>query len=195
MKNYFLSSVKKAVKYWWISPIIGVIAIILGVLCLANPLTTLSMLAAIFVAGFLISGLFEVVFAISNREVLNGWGWTLASGIISILFGLILLAMPIETMTVLLFFVGFWAMFQSIWAIGSAIELQRSGIKGWGWVLAFGILGLIFSFILITNPLFAAGFIIYLFAFILLTYGFVRIFYGFRIRTIHKELEKMDKED
>lgn len=193
MKNYFLSSVKKAVKYWWISPIIGVIAIILGVLCLANPLTTLSMLAALFVAGFLISGLFEVVFAISNREVLNGWGWTLASGIISILFGLILLAMPIETMTVLLFFVGFWAMFQSIWAIGSAIELQRSGIKGWGWVLAFGILGLIFSFILITNPLFAAGFIIYLFAFILLTYGFVRIFYGFRLRSIHKELEDMDK--
>lgn len=193
MKNYFLSSVKKAVKYWWISPIIGVIAIILGVLCLANPLTTLSMLAALFVAGFLISGLFEVVFAISNREVLNGWGWTLASGIISILFGLILLAMPIETITVLLFFVGFWAMFQSIWAIGSAIELQRSSIKGWGWVLAFGILGLIFSFILITNPLFAAGFIIYLFAFILLTYGFVRIFYGFRLRSIHKELEDADK--
>ncbi|WP_108821309.1 HdeD family acid-resistance protein [Dysgonomonas sp. Marseille-P4361] len=193
MKNYFLSSVKKAVKYWWISPIIGVIAIILGVLCLANPLTTLSMLAALFVAGFLISGLFEGVFAISNREVLNGWGWTLASGIISILFGLILLGMPIETITVLLFFVGFWAMFQSIWAIGSAIELQRSGIKGWGWVLAFGILGLIFSFILITNPLFAAGFIIYLFAFILLTYGFVRIFYGFRLRSIHKELEDADK--
>lgn len=195
MRNYFLSSVKKTVKYWWISPIIGVIAIILGVLCLANPLTTLSMLAALFVAGFILSGLFEVVFAISNKEILNGWGWTLASGIISILFGLILLVMPIETITVLLFFVGFWAMFQSIWAIGSAIELQKSGLKGWGWVLAFGIIGLIFSFILITNPLFAAGFIIYLFAFILLTYGFVRIFYGFRLRSIHKELEKIDKED
>lgn len=195
MKNYFLSSVKKTVKYWWISPIIGIIAIILGVLCLANPLTTLSMLAILFVAGFLASGIIEIIFAISNREVINGWGWTLASGIISVLFGLILLTMPIETITVLLFFVGFWAMFQSIWAIGSSIELQKSGVKGWGWILAFGIIGLIFSFILITNPLFAAGFIIYLFAFILLTYGFVRIFYGFKLRSIHKELEKAEKED
>lgn len=175
--------------------IVGAIAVILGVWCLANPATTLGVLAALFVAGFLVSGIFEIIFAISNKDVLNGWGWTLASGIISVLFGLILLIMPIETITVLLFFVGFWAMFQSIWAIGSSIELQKSGVKGWGWILAFGIIGLIFSFILITNPLFAAGFIIYLFAFILLTYGFVRIFYGFKLRSIHKELEKAEKED
>lgn len=199
MKNYILSSVKKAVKYWWISVIVGAIAVILGVWCLANPATTLGVLAALFVAGFLVSGIFEIIFAISNKDVLNGWGWTLASGIIDILFGMILLVAPIETIAVLLFLVGFWVMFQSIWGIGASIELQRSGIKGWGWTLTFGILGLILAFILITNPIFAAGFIIYLFAFSLLSYGFMRIFYGIRLKSIHNELkdaeEKNDKLD
>lgn len=193
MGNDFLSSVKQAVKYWWVSPIIGIIAIILGVWCLANPGATLEVLGALFIAAFLVSGLFEIVFAISNRNNINGWGWTLASGIIDILFGFLLLAIPLGTIAVLLFFVGFWIMFQSIWGIGSAIELQRSGIKGWGWILALGILGLILSFILIVNPVFAAGFIIYLFAITLLFYGIMRIYYGLRLRSIHKDIENLEK--
>lgn len=193
MENDFLSSVKQAVKYWWVSPIIGIIAIILGVWCLTNPGATLEVLGTLFIAAFLISGLFEIIFAISNKDNLKGWGWTLASGIIDILFGLLLLAIPLGTIAVLLFFVGFWIMFQSIWGIGSAIDLQRSGIKGWGWILALGILGLILSFILIVNPVFAAEFIIYLFAITLLFYGIMRIYYGIRLRSIHKDIEKKEK--
>ncbi|NDV78442.1 HdeD family acid-resistance protein [Dysgonomonas sp. 511] len=192
MKNDFFYSVKQRVKYWWISPIIGVIAILLGIWCIANPAGALTILGAFFVAGFLVSGLFEIVYALSNKNILKGWGWTLASGIIDILFAILLLAIPLGTITILLFLVGFWVMFQSIWAIGMSIDLQRSGIKGWGWTLAFGILGLILSFILVTNPVFAAEFIIYLMAFALFFYGAMRIYFGFKMRSVHKDIEKME---
>lgn len=86
-------------------------------------------------------------------------------------------------------------MFQSIWLIGSAIELQRSGIKGWGWTLASGILGLILAFILIANPVFAAGFIIYLFALSLFMYGATRIYHGFKLRSLHKEIENIEETE
>jgi len=193
MRNDLFYSVKQAVKYWWISPLIGVIAIVLGILCLANPVLTLTMLGALFIAGFLASGFVEIIFAVSNKNTLTGWGWTLASGIINILFGFLLLAIPIGTIAVLLFMVGFWIMFQSIWAIGTAIEMQRNNVKGWGWVLAFGILGIILSFILIANPLFAAEFIVYLLAIALFCYGILRIYYGFRLRSIHKDIEDNKK--
>lgn len=194
MRNNLFYSVKQAVKYWWISPIIGLISIILGIWCIADPLTTLVVIGAFFIAGFLISGIFEIIFAISNRNTLNGWGWTLASGIINIVFAMLLLAIPMGTIAALLFLVGFWVMFQSIWLIGTSIELQRSGIKGWGWSLASGILGIILSFILIANPAFAAGFIVYLLGFSLLLYGVIRIYYGFRLRNLHKEMEELDKD-
>lgn len=193
MKDDLLDSVKQAVKHWWISPLIGVIAIVLGIWCLSHPGTTLTLLGALFIAGFLVSGIFEIFFAISNRNNYRGWGWTLAGGIIDILFAFLLLAMPIGTIAVLLFMVGFWIMFQSIWAIGSAIDLQRHGVRGWGWILTFGILGVILSFILISNPAFAAGFIVYILAITLFCYGILRIIYGLRLRTIHKDLENMNK--
>ncbi len=195
MKNELLQITKQAVKYWWTSLLIGILSIILAIWCMAAPATTLALLGAFFIAGFLISGIFEIIFAVSNRDTSNGWGWTLASGIIDILFALILMATPLGTIATLIFFVGFWAMFQSIWGIGSAIELQRNGIKGWGWVLALGILGLIFSFVLITNPIFAAEFIIYLLAFTLISYGILRIYYGFRLRSVGKKIEEIENKN
>ena len=194
MKSNLFYSVKQAIKYWWIFPIIGLISILLSIWCIANPGETLILLSAFFIAGFIVSGLFEIVFALSNKNTINGWGWTLASGIIDILFGLLLWAIPLGTIAVLLFLVGFWVMFQSIWSIGTAIELQRGGIRGWGWTLTFGILGLILAFILIVNPVFAAQFIVYLLALSLLFYGIMRIYLGFRLRNLHKELEDMDED-
>jgi len=194
MRNDLFYSVKQAVKYWWISPIIGLIAIILGFWCIADPLSTLVVIGALFIAGFLVSGIFEIIFAISNKNTLKGWGWTLASGLIDILFALLLLAIPMGTIAALLFLVGFWVMFQSIWLIGTSIELQRNGIKGWVWSLIGGILGIIFAFILISNPAFAAGFIVYLLGFSLMLYGVIRIYYGFRLRNLHKEIEEMEKD-
>ncbi len=195
MENNLFYSVKKAVKYWWISPIIGLISIFLGFWCIINPLSTLTIIGALFIASFIVTGIFEIIFAISNRNTLTGWAWTLVSGIIDLIFGFLLLAIPIGTITALLFFVGFWVMFQSIWLIGSAIELQRSGIKGWGWTLASGILGLILAFILIANPVFAAGFIIYLFALSLFMYGATRIYHGFKLRSLHKEIENIEETE
>jgi uncharacterized membrane protein HdeD (DUF308 family) len=195
MRNDLFYSVKKAVKYWWISPIIGLIAIILGIWCIADPLLTLVVIGALFIAGFLISGAFEIIFAISNRNTLKGWGWTLTSGIIDIAFVLLLLAIPIGTIAVLLFFVGFWIMFQSIWLIGSSIELQRNSIRGWGWTLTSGIFGIILAFILIANPRFAAGFIVYLLTLSLLMYGIIRIYHGFKLRNLHKEIEKFEENE
>lgn len=195
MRNDLFYSVKKAVKFWWISPLIGLIAIILGFWCIADPLSTLVIIGALFIAGFLVSGVFEIIFAVSNRNTLKGWGWTLASGIIDIAFGLLLLAIPIGTIAVLLFLVGFWVMFQSIWLIGSAIELQRNNVKGWGWTLTSGILGMILAFILIANPGFAAGFIVYLLAFSLMMYGIIRIYHGFKLRNLHKEMEKLEGKE
>lgn len=195
MKNELFQATKQVVKHWWISLLIGVLSILLAMWCLTAPTTTLAILGALFIAGFLIAGISEIVFALSNRHRLHGWGWTLASGIIDILFALLLITTPIGTIATLIFFVGFWAMFQSIWGIGSAIELHKNRINGWGWVLFLAILGLIFSFILITNPIFAAEFIIYVLSFTLLFYGLLRIYYGFRLRSVGKKIHRIEEED
>ncbi len=195
MKNNLFYSVKQAVKYWWVSLLVGLLAIALGIWCLFTPFSTLVALTFVFAITFFISGLSEIIFAISNRNILNGWGWTLVSGIVDLLFGIILILLPIEVITlVLAYFVGFWVMFHSIWAIGSAVELQRGGISGWGWLLILAIMGVIMSFIFIISPLFTTGFIIFLVSISIISYGISRIFLSFKLKSLHKEIDTIEKD-
>lgn len=196
MKNDLFYSAKQAVKFWWVSILVGVLAVALGIWSLITPLTTLVALTLVFSITFFVSGIFEIAFALSNKKVLKGWGWTLVSGIIDLIFGLILVAMPIEVIAlVLTYFVGFWVMFQSIWAIGSAAELQRNGVKGWGWLMALAVLGVIMSFIFIMSPAFTTGFIIALVSISFISYGFFRIYLGIKLRSLHKEMDEIEKKD
>lgn len=188
MENDFLNTVKKAVKYWWVSLIVGILALIVGFWAIAAPLSTIGILTIFFIASLMISGLSDIFFSISNRKNLDGWGWTLTIGIISLVFSFILLSRPIESMLVLIALAGFWVMFVSIMSISGSVEMQRAGMKDWGWLLAFGILGVILAFILIVNPLFASSFIIGLFSISMIFYGAVRIYYAFKMRKINKEL-------
>lgn len=191
MENSLFNSIQKAIRYWWISIVVGIISVVLGVWCLFQPVITLVTLSMLFVAGFIIGGIFEIIFAVANKEGMRGWGWTLASGIISVLFGLLLLSKPISTLAVMLFFVGFWLMFQSLWSIGTSVDLQMMKVKGWGWLLTFGVLGLIFSFILILNPTFAAGFVVYLMSLTLFCYGLLRIYFGVKLRSLNKRFKQL----
>lgn len=186
MTNDLFFSTRQVVKYWWASLLIGILAIVLSIWCAASPASTLLTLSIIFVINLVITGVFEIIFAISNRNTLNGWGWSLASGIIDLLFGLLLMMMPLASIFVLIFFIGFWILLQSAWGIGSAFELKRHKVGGWGWVLFFSLLGLLLAFTLITNPAFASNFLVILFAISLALYGIQKVYYAFRLRALHK---------
>lgn len=51
--------------------------------------------------------------------------------------------------------IGLFLLFNSVNAIGWAFDLKKLGALSWGNVALMGVLGLIFSFILLWNPLFA----------------------------------------
>lgn len=189
MENSFLVSAQKAVKYWWVSLIIGILSLGIGIWCLVSPPTTLAALTILFVIAFIVGGILEIIFAISNRKSLDGWGFTLAAGIIAFAFGIVLWLMPnIATTTFLIYFVGLWIMFRSIWGIGISVELQRIKVKGWGWLLALSILGVLFSFAFIIVPAFGAGVIIALAALAFIFYGAFRVYLAFKFKSWGKNI-------
>lgn len=176
-------------KNWWLSILIGLLAIALGILFIAKPINSMLTLALLFAWGFILSGVLETVFSITNRKVLNGWGWNLVSGLIDLFIGIVLLSIPGLTVILMIYLLGFWIMFRSIWSIGSSIEIQRAGMKGWGWLLAASILGVIFSIIFITSPAFGGTFIVSLAAISFIIYGIFRIYLGITLKSIKNKLE------
>ncbi|NDW19748.1 hypothetical protein D0T53_12645 [Dysgonomonas sp. 216] len=177
MNNDLRHEVKRTARNWWISLLVGIVSIGLGIWCFIRLDTTFLALSFVFVAGFLISGLFDIMYASSNREN-SGWGWYLAIGIIDIIFGIVLLANPLLAPVVLAYFIAFWLMFQSFWGIGISMDLQRLNRKGWGWLLAWAILGLLLSVLLLVQPEITGIIAAIVTASVFIVYGIFRVILG-----------------
>lgn len=140
-------------KYWWLMLIIGILSILCGIWVFRNPIESYFALAVYFCIMFILFGIGEIVNAFSNQKYRN-WGWGLAIGILDLVIGFLLLANLDWAINILPYAVGFILMFLGIDFIGWATQMQTLRISNWGWVLAGGILTLIFSFLIIFHPLF-----------------------------------------
>jgi len=181
---------KERPKYWWLSLLVGILAIIMGIWTLTTPDTTLVALTVFFIAAFFISGIMDIAYALSVRKISDSWGWALAGGILDIALGVLLLTFPLPVITTMLvYFIGFWILFRSILTLGQSIEFQRNGIKGWGWLLAFSILGILFSIFYMLSPIINGIFVVMLVSVALLSYGIFRIYYAFRLKSINDLLK------
>lgn len=150
-----LSTLTNAVKHWYIPLVVGILFIVLGIYVFTVPLETYITLSVIFSISFIVSGLSEVYFSIQNSKILSGWGWYLVGGIFSVAMGVYLLMYPGISIVVLPFVVGFTVMFRSFQLLGIAFDLKDMGILRWGNLAIGSTLGIVFSFLLLANPLFS----------------------------------------
>lgn len=189
MQNEVLDHVRETVKHWYLLLILGIIMIGVGIWVFLTPLEAYITLAMLFAFTFLIAGIMEIIYAVSSRKLLDNWGWTLAGGIIDLMIGVLLVTQPGISMIVLPFYVGFAIMFRSVMAIGWALELKRQYIKDWGNLLAIGIMGLIFSFVMIWNPLFAGMTLVFYTAMAFIIAGISQVYLSFSLKKFYKLLK------
>lgn len=155
MANSFLKTIRSSVKNWYIPLIVGLLLILLGFYTISTPIASFLALAILFSWSFIASGILEIIFAIQNKNEVDGWGWYLTGGILYAIFGILLIANPLLSASTLAFIVGFYALFKSFQLLSFSFDLKNYGSNSWGWITLFAVLGIIFSFILLWNPLFA----------------------------------------
>ena len=189
--QHMIDSIVKTVKNWWASLIVGILSIIIGICCIAMPVASLLALTYVFIVGFMATGLLNIYFAVTNRNYLFAWGWPLVEGIIEFLLGLALLVIPpVLVTTILVYLVGFWILFRSIWGISEARQLQTLGIKGWGWMLGLCIACVALSIIYLLSPAFNMGiFLIALVGCTFMVFGVYRIAISFILRSLGKKID------
>ena len=183
-------------RYWWISLVIGILGIATGVACFVVPTDSLAVLTAFFIAVLVAGALFNIVWAVMNRRWNGTWGWSLARGLIEVLFGVWLLMLHLPLVTALLIYVvGFWMLFQSVLGICESCALSEFRLPGWGWLLACNILSLICSFVFLAAPLYGGIFILACIGLSFVLYGIFRIALAFEWRRINREFRDSDGEE
>lgn len=190
MENQF-KTLKSAVKHWYLSLILGILFIITGIWVILTPLESYLALSMLFSVTFFVNGFFEIVYSVSNRKLIDNWGWVLAGGIVDLLFGFWLMSSPLISIAVLPFVIGFILMFRSFSAIGFAIDMKSFGVKDWGWLLAIGILGMLCSFILLWNPMLAGLTAVIWTSSAFMAIGVFRIWLSFKLKALHTLSKKL----
>ena len=151
-------------------------------------------LVMFFSVSFLVSGILETFFSIQNKDELEGWGWYLASGVFTLLIGILLVTKPLVSATALPFFVGFSLLFRSFQALGFAFELRNYGSLKWGNLAIASILGIVLSFLLIANPIFTGMSLVVMTALSFIFTGVAGIVLAFQLKKLKTLPQKINKE-
>lgn len=190
-----LNKVKSTIANWWIYLILGVIFLIGSVYVFSVPAASYLTLSIVFAAFMLMDGIGGVSLSMTNRESMEGWGWQLASGIISLIIGLALLIHPGLSMAVLPIFVGFWVLMKGSLLIGTSFDLKSQELKNWGWILAMGSLNAVLGMVMIVNPIFGASVVLIFTAISLLSLGISMTTVSLWLRKIKMKVSHLKEND
>ncbi|WP_317619466.1 HdeD family acid-resistance protein [Empedobacter stercoris] len=172
----------------------GGLLIVFGIYIFTTPLETYATLTMLFSLSFLFSGIAETFFSVQNRKIIEGWGWYLTGGIFNSVIGLMLLSRPEISAFTLPLVVGFTLMFRSIQGLGFSFELKNYGSLKWGNLAIASILGLVFSIILLFNPIFTGISLVVMTALAFIFSGITGIVLGFQLKKLKALPSKIRKE-
>jgi uncharacterized membrane protein HdeD (DUF308 family) len=163
---------------WWIFLLQGIAGVILGLMLITAPGATL--LAIVTFLGFywLITGILALVRVFVDRSI--PWIWSLLSGIVGILAGLLVLRHPLlatlTVPTVLVIILGVQGLIMGVFEI---IEgFQGGGIGSF----ILGVLNVLVGLLLLSSPVAAALVVPLVFGILLLIEGVAHIIWAFRVR-------------
>lgn len=130
----------------------GILLIAAGVYCLCNE--DVAVLSAGLMLGIfmLAAGIAEIVVFAGTSGVLIGSGWLLLDGVLTVVMSLFLLFNHWFTMMSLPILFTVWLLFSGVSRFVSAFDLKALGMRGWGWILALGIVLLVFGVICMMDP-------------------------------------------
>lgn len=165
---------KKALS--WLLLISGILLVVLGVYMFSTPLGNFVSIAVFIAASMLVSGFSEIISFFSSEKGKRS-GWMLASGIISLIFGIwTIFGRGMEALIVALPFIfAFWVLNSNIMRITGSLSLRDWGYRNWGFTFALGILGTIAGVILIFSPLVSGLSMAYLVPIMFIVHGISNI--------------------
>jgi uncharacterized membrane protein HdeD (DUF308 family) len=182
MENQDLEPVNENIRHWYVRLILGIVFIVIAVWVFMTPKEVFAALAILFSFTFLITGAIEIISSIIYRKEIKSWGWSLTTGILDFLVGVILISRPGYSMLILALLVGIVVLYRSIIAIIWALKLKKADIFNWQSLLVIGLIGTIFAVILLFNPFLAGLTIVFFTGISFLSIGAFQIYFALVLR-------------
>lgn len=121
---------RNSLSNWWLLLLEGVIGVLLGGITLFMPGVTAYVLLIFVATWSIIGGVLRIGAAIRLRDHIEGEWFLAAGGVLSILFGVLLIAVPHAGILSLAWLIGFWAIAFGFFFILLALRLRKVSQNG-----------------------------------------------------------------
>ncbi|MFD1295007.1 HdeD family acid-resistance protein [Lutibacter holmesii] len=162
----------------------GIILLVTGIVLLVFPRTTLATLIFVLGVYWLIDGVSTIVSSFRARKYQSSWGWSLFTGILGAVAGLVVLSKPmlssVLTTSFLMWFLGVSAIIYGFSGLFTGLKLPKGNRKSsmiWG-----GIFSILFGVILISSPYLSALTIVYTIGVIAIIGGISILYVGSKMK-------------
>ncbi len=115
---------RRQLSLWWLVVVEGVAGIILGLLTFRSPDITALILLSFIAAWSIITGVFEIATAVRLRKMIPNEWLMILSGVVSIVFGILLIAQPGAGEIAIVWLLGGYALLFGILTLMFALRLR-----------------------------------------------------------------------
>jgi uncharacterized membrane protein HdeD (DUF308 family) len=124
----------------------------------------------------------------SVKTTAKNWGWSaLLRGLVTLLFGILVLVYPASSTTVLILFFGWFCLFEGLFLVFSSLTQTRDKSTFWTSMLG-GILGILVGVAVLWQPAFAAAYFVFFVAIWALMRGVTEIVLAIEYRKVFHHL-------
>lgn len=149
--NFGLQALERMQKEWgWIA-LRGLCAVIFGLLALALPGITLTVLVILWGSYALVDGVLALVAGVRMREGGKPLWPLIIVGLLGIAAGVVTFFWPGVTALTLIFIIGFWAIAIGLFQIIAAVRLRKQIEGEWLHALS-GLLSIVFGLAVVLRP-------------------------------------------
>jgi uncharacterized membrane protein HdeD (DUF308 family) len=120
---------RKSRPNWWLMLLTGLVNITAGVVTFVWPGITAVSLFYIIIAWAMTTGILEVIYAIRFRKAIEGEGLLVLDGILSVAFGILLIAQPVAGALTVLWMIGVYAIAYGAMLVVLAFQLRNLEAK------------------------------------------------------------------
>jgi len=115
---------RRQLSLWWLIVLEGAAGIVLGLLTFRSPDTTALVLLTIIAAWSIVTGIFEIVTALRIRTLIANEWLMILSGVVSIVFGVLLIAQPSAGEIAIVWLLGAYALLFGLLTLMFAFRLR-----------------------------------------------------------------------
>ena len=166
----------------WIWAVVrGALLIVFGIVAMVWPGKTAMVLAVIIGIFAVVDGIIDLIDAIRHRGA-PGVGLRVFLGIVSLLFGIIILVWPGKTLAFMVILIAIWAILIGALQIIANVGIRKEAPGAWVWGVIAGAIGLIFGIVVLFNLGIGLVSLVWLIGIWAIIFGVALIVLGFQVR-------------